>query len=153
MTSEIYPHISRYISIDKSLITLGAYEILRHIFTYLQHVKYLVVSHTDSCAKSIQLNTSIFLLVLARYCLCVFYSFCCFCCSTDRIHIIICDSIWENQLWVSEKIKSIITYTRKYSFEHEDTNGNQEKEARLTQRRSVRLASNFDDGIFARRKR
>ena len=42
--------------------------------------------------------------------------------------------------------KSIIAYVRKWSFEHEGTNGNKEKEARLTRRRS--LASNLDDAIF-----
>ena len=47
--------------------------------------------------------------------------------------------------------KSIITYmyAQKWSFTYEDGNGNKEKEARLTQR----LASKFDGGIFARRKR
>ena len=45
--------------------------------------------------------------------------------------------------------KSIIAYTWKYTFEHEDAYGNKEKEVRLTQRRSVGMASNLDSGIFA----
>ena len=49
--------------------------------------------------------------------------------------------------------KSIITYARKYAFEHEEANVNKEKEARFTPRRSVGLASNLDGGIFAQRKR
>ena len=49
--------------------------------------------------------------------------------------------------------KSIIAYTRKYAFTHEDANVNKEKEARFTPRRSVGLASNLDGGIFTRRKR
>ena len=49
--------------------------------------------------------------------------------------------------------KSIIAYVRKYAFEQEDANVNKEKEARFTRRRSVRLASNLDGGIFPRRKR
>ena len=49
--------------------------------------------------------------------------------------------------------KSIIMYARKYTFEHEHANGNKEKDAHFTHRRSVRLALNFDGGIFARRKR
>ena len=46
-------------------------------------------------------------------------------------------------------IKSIIVYAWKYAFEHEDTNGNKEKEACFTRKRSVGLASNLDDGMFA----
>ena len=49
--------------------------------------------------------------------------------------------------------KSIIAYARKYAFAHKDANVNKEKEARLTPRRSVGLASNLDGGIFALCKR
>ena len=59
-----------------------------------------------------------------------------------------CDHIWENQL-VSEKIN----YPLHAEIVIRARNGNKEKEARLTRRRSIRLASNLDDGIFARRKR
>ena len=45
--------------------------------------------------------------------------------------------------------KSIIAYVRKYTFEHEDANG---KEERFTRRRSFGLASSLDGGIFAQRK-
>ena len=45
--------------------------------------------------------------------------------------------------------KLIITYTRKWLFEHEDANGNKDKETHFTPRRNVGLASNLDGGIFA----
>ena len=49
--------------------------------------------------------------------------------------------------------KSIIACAREHAFEHEDVNGNEEKENCFTRRRSVGLASNLDGGIFARHKR
>ena len=49
--------------------------------------------------------------------------------------------------------KSIVAYAWKNAFEHEDANGNKEKEERFTLRRSVGLVSNLDGGIFARHKR
>ena len=49
--------------------------------------------------------------------------------------------------------KSIIAYARKYTFEQEDANVNQEEEVHFTRRQRVRLASNLDGGIFPRRNR
>ena len=43
--------------------------------------------------------------------------------------------------------KSIIPYTRKYAFEHEDANVNKETEACFTHRRSVGLASSLDGEV------
>ena len=48
-----------------------------------------------------------------------------------------CDRIWETD---RKARKSVITYVRKSSLDHEDTN---EKEVCLTRGQNVRLASNF----------
>ena len=70
---------------------------------------------------------------------------------SDNRVIITYVTVFRKTNWSARK--SIIAYTRKYAFAHEDANVNKEKEACFTPRRSVGLASNLDGGIFAPRKR
>ena len=57
--------------------------------------------------------------------------------SITATYLPMCDHIWETD---RKARKSVITYVRKSSLDHEDTN---EKEVCLTRGQNVRLASNF----------